>query len=313
MQFVKFVKNETIKIWAKKSAWVMLAFVLLVVALFLGLNKYFNIDQSTPELREEANKDWLLEYKAQLNVPNISEEDKQYYNEQILMTEYRIANDLPVEDNMSFYDVLDLVLEVILSLVGIFTMVIAASIVSNEFGTGTIKMLLTRPVARWKILLSKLVASLLYGATLFVVTTIIAMIAMYFLFTGDVTLSVVNGQVVEQAVETHYVQTILLNAASIFMTILFAFMLGSIFGSSTLAVSLSLGLLFMGSTVTMFIAKYNFAKYIWFANDLTQFGPNMMPIIPGLTFNFALVINIIYAMIFLAVSFTYFIRRDVTA
>ncbi len=153
---------------AKKS-WIMFVIVLLAVAALLGLNKYFDIDQSTPELRQEANNEWLTEYKELQNSPGFLEEDIQYFNEQILMTEYRIANDLPAADTVMFQDVVNQLLMLILTLVGIFTMVIAASIVSNEFGTGTIKMLLTRPVARWKILLSKLVASLLYGATIFAI------------------------------------------------------------------------------------------------------------------------------------------------
>ena len=312
---MRFVKNEWIKIWAQKNAWIMMILVLLGVVALLGISKYFAVDQSTPELRQEENNKRLAEYNAQLNFPGLAEQDIQYINEEILMTEYRIANDLPTVDATTFHQVVDLLLSFILTVVGIFTMVIAASIVSNEFGTGTIKMLLTRPVARWKILLSKLVASLLYGVALFAVSVVVALIGSFILFnTGEaITLSVVNGQVVEQIVETHFVQNILLNAASIFMTTIFAFMLGTIFGSSTLAVSLSLVILLMGSAITMFIARYDFAKCIWFANDLTQFQPGMMAIIPDLTLNFAIVVNIVYAIIFLAVSFTYFIRRDVTA
>lgn len=312
---MQYVKNEWIKIWSQKNAWIMLVLVLLVVVAVLGLNKYFAPDQSTPELRKEANSEWIAEYQAQLNTPGMYDEDIQLLEEQILMTEYRIANDLPAIDTVTFHDVLAPMLTVILMLVGIFTMVIAASIVSNEFGTGTIKMLLTRPVARWKVLLSKLVATLLYGTAIFTVSVLVALVGSIILFNNAeaITLSVVNGTVVEQIVETHYVQTILLNAASIFMTVLFAFMLGTIFGSSTLAVSLSLGLLFMGTTITMFLARYEFAKYIWFANDLTQFDTGVMPIIADISLNFAIVVNIVYAVIFLVVSFMYFTRRDVTA
>lgn len=312
---MRYVKNEWIKIWAQKNAWIMLIIVLLAVGALLGLNKYLAPDQSTPELRQESNNNYLVQFEELKNIPGMTEEDIQYYDEQILLTEYRIANDLPAQDAFMFHEVVDMLLTVSLMLVGVFTMVIAASIVSNEFGTGTIKMLLTRPVDRWKILLSKLVATLLYGATLFAVSVAVAIVGSLVLFnTGDaITLSVINGQVVEEIVETHYVQTIVLNAASIFMTILFAFMLGTIFGSSTLAVSISLVLLLMGSAITMFIAKYDFARYIWFANDLAQFEPGMMPMIEDLTLNFAIVVNIIYAIIFLAISFTYFTRRDVTA
>ncbi|RKJ16679.1 ABC transporter permease, partial [Butyricicoccus sp. 1XD8-22] len=203
------------------------------------------------------------------------EEDIQYFNEEILMTEYRIAHDLPAVDATMFQDVVNQLLNFILMLVGIFTMVIAASIVSNEFGTGTIKMLLTRPAARWKILLSKLVASCLYGAAIFVSSIAVGILVSFFLFNTDpvALLSVVDGQVVAQTLETNYAQTILLTSVSMFMTILFAFMLGTLFSSSTLAVSLSLILLFMGTTITVFLAKYDFAKFIWFANDLTQFLP----------------------------------------
>nr|WP_106780748.1 ABC transporter permease [Lysinibacillus timonensis] len=312
---MQYVKNEWIKIWSQKNAWIMLVLVLMAVIALLGLNKYFAPDQSTPELRKEANNEWIAEYQAQLNIPGMMEEDIQSIEEEILMAEYRLANDLPSIDAVMFDDVVDPLLTIVLMLVGIFTMVIAASIVSNEFGTGTIKMLLTRPAARWKILLSKLVATLLYGAALFTAGVTVAILGSFILFNTDqaITLSVVNGSVIEQVVETHYVQTILLNAASIFMTILFAFMLGTIFGSSTLAVSLSLGILFMGTTMTMLLSRYEFAKYIWFANDLSQFEPGMMPIIEDLTLTFAIAVNVVYAIIFLAVSFTYFTRRDITA
>lgn len=312
---MRFVKNEWIKIWAQKNSWIMVLIVIFGIVGLLGLNKYFDIDQSTSELRQEANNKSLIQYKELQNSQGLSEEDVQYFNEQILITEYRIANDLPAEGAVMFHDVVNQLLIFILMIVGVITMVIAASTVSNEFGTGTIKMLLTRPAARWKILLSKLIASLLYGATIFILGTAVGITASFILFNTDsvISLSVINGQVVEQIVETHYMEKIILNSASIFMTILFAFMLGTIFNSSTLAVSVSLVLLLLGSAITMFIAKYDFARYIWFANDLSQFEPGMMPIIEGLTLNFAIVVNIIYAIIFLAVSFTYFTRRDVTA
>ncbi|BDH62818.1 hypothetical protein MTP04_29480 [Lysinibacillus sp. PLM2] len=312
---MQYVKNEWIKIWAQKNAWIMFAIVLLGVAALLGANKYFEIDQSTPELRKEVNNEWIAHYEEVLNSPGIAEEDIQYYNEEILMTEYRIAHDLPAVDATLFQDVVNQLLNFILIIVGIFTMVISASIVSNEFGTGTIKMLLTRPAVRWKILLSKLVASCLYGAAIFVSSIAVGILISFFLFNTDpvTILSVVDGQVIEQTLETNYAQTILLNSASMFMTILFAFMLGTLFSSSTLAVSLSLILLFMGTTITVFLAQYDFAKFIWFANDLTQFLPGTSPIIPDLSLNFAIVVNIVYAIIFLAVSFTYFTRRDVTA
>lgn len=312
---MQYVKNEWIKTWAQKNAWIMCAILVVLIVFVAGMNKYYDVDSSTKEARVEANEKWISHYKEMLAIPELAYEDKQYYNEELMMTEYRIANDLPAMDAMTFTEHMDLSLTLTIMMTSIFTVVIAAGIVSSEFGTGTIKMLLTRPVARWKILLSKLVTSILYGVTLFLVGIAVALIIGIALFGTDhaFVLSVVDGQVIQQAVENTFVEMIFYSFASMVMTILFAFMIGTIFGSSTLAVSLSLFILLMGSTATMFISQYDFAKYIWFANDLSYYAPGSMPMIEGLTFTFSLIVNIVYAVIFLAITFGYFMRRDVTA
>ena len=312
---MRFVRNEWMKIWAQKSAWIMMGLVILAVVGLLGLNKYFSVDQSTPEQRLEQNEKDLALNQKYLDSPDTFEEDKYMYSEEILKIEYRIANDLPAAKAIMSTEMINILMTVILTLVGIFTMVTAASIVSNEFGTGTIKMLLTRPASRWKILLSKLIATLLYGLAIFAVSSLVAIIGSYLLFnSGEAfNLYVVEGQVVKEVIETNLLKMIVLNLASNFMTILFAFMLGTLFGSSTLAVSLSLIILFAGSIITVFLLDYDFTKFIWIANDLAQFTDESAVLIPDLTLGFAIVVNIVYAIIFLGVSFIYFMRRDVTA
>lgn len=312
---MRFVKNEWIKIWSQKNAWIMTIILVALIALVAGMNKYYDVDSSTKEARVEANEKWITHYNEMLALPELGSEEKQYYSEELMMTEYRIANDLPAMDAMTFSEHMNLSLTLTIMVTSIFTVVIAAGIVSSEFGTGTIKMLLTRPVARWKILLSKLVTSILYGVTLFLVGIAFALIIGVALFSADnaFVLSVVNGQVIQQAVENTFIEMILYSLGSMIMTILFAFMIGTIFGSSTLAVSLSLFILLMGSTATMFISKYEFAKYIWFANDLSYYAPGSMPMIEGLTLSFSIGVNIVYAIIFLGITFGYFMKRDITA
>ena len=312
---MQYVKNEWIKMWSQKNAWIMLGLVLALLAFVTGMNKYYSVDSATKEDRIEANEKWLSHYNDMLNREGLTDEDKQYYNDEIAMTEYRIAQDLPSFDAMNFSEHMEMSMTLTIVMVGIFAVVIAAGIVSSEFGTGTIKMLLTRPVARWKILLSKLVTTILYGITLMASGLIFAYILGIVLFNTDptVSVSIVNGQVMEQTVKIPYMEMLLYSAGSTLMTILFAFMIGTIFGSSTLAVSLSLFILLMGSTATMFIAQYDFAKYVWFANDLSFYAPGSTPLIEGLTFTFSLIVNIVYAIVFLAITFIYFIKRDVTA
>lgn len=312
---MQYIKNEWIKMWSQKNTWIMLVILIGLVALVAGINKYYDEPSGTTEQRQQANEKMLANYNTMLAGEDLDAEGKQYYQEEVSKIEYRIANDLPSSESMSFSEHMDFSISLSIMMLSIFTVVIAAGIVSSEFGTGTIKMLLTRPVARWKILLSKLIASILYGLTLLVTSLAFSAILGFILFGTDSTvmLSVVDNQIIAETMENTYVETILYSLASMIMTIVFAFMIGSLFGSSTLAVSLSLFILLMGQTATMFIAHYDFAKYIWFANDLSQFAPGSSPIISDLTFTFSLIVNIVYAIIFLAITFLYFIKRDVTA
>ncbi|AMO85268.1 ABC-type transport system involved in multi-copper enzyme maturation, permease component [Solibacillus isronensis B3W22] len=312
---MQYVKNEWIKMWSQKNAWIMCGLLIVLIVFVAGMNKYYDVDSSTKEARIAANEEMMAYPKEMLASEDITPEDEQYFKEEIAMAEYRIANDLPAANAMTFTEHMDLSLSLTIMVTGIFTVVIAAGIVSSEFGTGTIKMLLTRPVSRWKILLSKLVASILYGIVLFAAGIVVALIIGIALFGTDssIALSIVDGQIVQDTVKNTFIETTLYSLGSTIMTIIFAFMIGTIFGSSTLAVSLSLFILLMGSTATMFIAQYDFAKYIWFANDLSYYAPGSMPMIEGLTFTFSLVVNIVYAVIFLAITFGYFMKRDVTA
>ena len=311
---MRFVKNEWIKIWSQRSSWIMLGLLIVGLIGMLGLNKYFTDASGTQEERRAANEETITFYEEQL----ANETDEAYKAEleqSIALAQYRIDNDLPSEDTMTAMEGIDFTLSFSIVIVGIFTMVIGASIVSNEFGTGTIKMLLTRPAARWKILLSKLVATLLYGVALLIAGLAVGTITSFILYNSSAPIQIImeNGQIVEKAIEFNFAEQLALNAASTFMVVIFAFMLGTLFSSSTLAVSLALGIMFFGSMITMYLSNYEFAKYIWLSNDLAQFVGEGTPIISDITFSFAVIVNIVYAIIFLAVTFIYFIRRDITA
>lgn len=271
---MQYIKNEWIKIWSQKSTWIMLIILLGLVSIVAGISKYFDVDSSTKEVRLQENEKLLNQYNEWLSEEGIAEEDKLYYNEEIAKLQYRIDNDLPSPDTVTFTEQMELSITISVALISIFAIVVAAGIISSEFSSGTIKMLLTRPVARWKILLSKLATTILFSLALLAVSLAFSALLDVLLFGTEkaVTLSILDGQVVAQEVENTYLENIPFSFASLLMTIIFAFMIGSLFSSSTLAVSLSLFILLMGQTATLFISQYNFAKYIWFANDIGQFG-----------------------------------------
>jgi ABC-2 type transport system permease protein len=191
-------------------------------------------------------------------------------------------------------------------IVFVFSIVIAAEIVAGEFTWGTIKLLLIRPATRSKILLSKYIASILFLlfmlAFLYVITAIVGLI--FFGNSADASnLSMLS------ILKSYGFQTI-----DLFMSLTFAFMISTVFRSSMLAIALSFIITFVSGTVMAVLAqfKYNWAKYILFANtDLSQYTGERKPIIEGMTLGFSITTLIVYYIIFVGLAWTLFRKRDV--
>jgi len=63
----------------------------------------------------------------------------------------------------------------------------------------------------------------------------------------------------------------------------------------------------------MFLSRYDVVKYIWLTHsDLTQYEKGIL-MVPDMTMPFSLTVLAIYAVIFLVISYTSFMKRDVTA
>jgi ABC-2 type transport system permease protein len=93
-----------------------------------------------------------------------------------------------------------------------------------------------------------------------------------------------------------------------------AFMISAVFRNSSLAIGLSLFLMFMGGQVTRLISmKFDWAKYSLFANtDLLQYFEGV-PMVQGMTLGFSIMMIFIYFLFFQALAFYVFKKRDVAA
>ncbi|MCY9089068.1 ABC transporter permease, partial [Bacillus inaquosorum] len=91
-----------------------------------------------------------------------------------------------------------------------------------------------------------------------------------------------------------------------------AFMLSAVFRNSSLAVGFSIFLLVAGTTATAFIAaKFDWAKYILFANvNLLQYVEGT-PLVEGMTMTFSVVMLAVYFVVFLLLAFGIFMKRDI--
>ena len=308
---LKLIQNEWIKLWQKKGTWVMVIILALAIVGLSSINKLADqFDDS--DWIEEMQTD-LVKIEEQLASPDLTEEEiedlefeRDDLQESIAMS---IEYNQPTTREGMIVDTYDM-----MSLVTLLTVIAAAGIVATEFSQGTIKMLLSRPVKRWKILMSKYLTVLLFGLLLAVITYVLSIASAFILFPSAEGDSILWGEtdLAVTAVWGKSLYMMLLGFVNVIMISTFAFMLGSVFRSTSLAIGVSLFLHFTGTIIVVLLEKFAVAKYILFANGLTQYETGYK-LLESNTMSFSIVILVVYAVVFLAISFTTFIKRDITA
>ncbi|MBC2206960.1 ABC transporter permease subunit [Listeria booriae] len=216
-------------------------------------------------------------------------------------------------------------------LVALFSIVIASSVVASEFSFGTIKLLLIRPYKRWEILLSKYIVVMLYAVILALFTLLIT-----YLISGVLTSFGSLTQDVSDIIPTYSENGDILNTGltainalstqlgfflvELIFSMSIAFMVSSLLRSQALAVGIGLFLLFINSIaggITLMLAeKFEWFKYI-FVTPLYYINMNSnamgnMEINSGLSTGLAIGILAVYYIVFMALSFVFFQKRDVS-
>jgi len=329
-KLLKLLQNEWMKLWHKKGTWVMVALLVVITAGMMGLTKWIDT-QRTDSMNQVGNAsvavsvgeqtDWkasvegeLAGVRAQLEDTSLTKSERKELEGEEKVLDYRLANSIEPLDQFS-REAMVMDPSGISGTVLLLAVIVAAGIVAAEFSQGTVKMLLTRPVKRWKILTSKFIAVNLFGVLLMLIGYIVLVALAFILFkSGDGQYLVWNGkEVVEGSIWGKSFYMLLLSFGSVFVTSAFAFTIGSVFRSSSLAIGLSLFIYFMGSTVTMLLSRYEVAKYILFTHmDLTQYETGYQ-MVEGISLPFSLAVLAVYVIVFLVISYTTFVQRDVKA
>lgn len=312
---LKLIQNEWMKLWRKKSTWVMLILLTIFVIGFGGLDKWLSTKDANEEVSwQEVQENTRADLQMNLDSGELSAESEENVRNELQIIEYRLDNNVaPLEENSAQQYILTSYS--FLSIISMFAIVVAAGIVSSEFSTGTIKMLLTRPVKRWKILTSKLATVILFGIFMSAITLALSVITGFVFFGWDdgSYLQVASGKVVEASIWSYSLYMYLLSFSDILMTALLAFMLGAVFRSSSLAVGLTLFLSLAGGVIVLFLSKYEIVKYLVITHsDLTQYETGDI-YVEGITMSFSLAVLAVYIVVFTIISFLSFVKRDVTA
>ncbi|MEH7418541.1 ABC transporter permease [Neobacillus drentensis] len=315
---VNLIKNEWMKIFKRPGTMVMISILVLTLAVVAFVIKAQNNNMDVQQdknwqqiLQEENNALKQQMSKSQTDV------EKQYFKKEIAINDYRIKHDIPPKEKYSVWSFVKDSSQLIM-LAGVFIIIIAAGIVASEFNWGTIKLLLIRPINRTKILFSKYVTVLLFAllmlAIMFIFSSMLGAILFGMPEKAVPYLNYYNGRVTEQNMVVHLLVYYGLSSIDMIMLVTMAFMISAVFRNSSLAIGLSLFLLFTGGQFTALLAmKFDWAKYVLFANtDLIQYFEGT-PLVEGMTIPFSIIMLVIYFALFQFLAFYVFQKRDVAA
>lgn len=312
------VMNENMKIYRRPRTWVMLGIVLAILLASVVINKIYERPSPDEGDYRQRLEQRITSMEAQLNDSTLDADQQyaKYLKETVMVSKYALEHNYDTEKQTLWSTVM--FSSNLITLLSIFTIVIAADIVAGEFAGGTIKLLLIRPVRRWKILLSKYLSTLLFavfGLVLMLVSAMIIGMVAYGVDGFSIPfLAVKDGMVVERSMFAQGLVNYGYECVSLVMMVTFAFMISSAFRSSSMAIGLSLGLMFLGNMITAVLQRYDWIKYFLFANlNLRQYTAGGKPVVEGMTMGFSIVMLILYFAAFAAVAWSLFTKRDVTA
>ncbi|MBA2870537.1 ABC-2 type transport system permease protein [Anoxybacillus calidus] len=324
---INLVYNEMIKIVRKRRLLIIAAIIVVLVALFT----YAQMKRVQSLQEQLGTTDWrsqlqqqIIDTQNRLNSSGLSEEWRKFLQIRLQQQQYYLDHDInpsapgaPTFMRMFAENSIDL-------FIPLMVMVIAADLVSSEASGGTIKLLLTRPVKRWKILLSKYIAMILSVSFILLSLGVISYFisGVVFGFAGW-TMPLLTGFSVQgEELDTTNVHILsqwkyllmefgLVWFVSIIVGTL-TFMLSVLMKSTAAVMGIMLAALISGTILSNMVSSWESAKYLFMVNlRLTDYVSGMAPPIDGMTLGFSMTVLAVWGLVALMISFLVFTKRDV--
>ncbi|MFC5403741.1 ABC transporter permease [Cohnella soli] len=320
------IENETIKVWKKKRFAVVVLILLILIPVFVYAQ--MKIAQNTAK---KYNTDWRAELQSRitdntnaLSSERIPEEWKKWRKALVQQLQYYLDHDInpqtpnAVTFTRSFMD------NAVSLFIPLMVLAVASDLVSSERSTGTIKMLLTRPVRRWRILFSKLATLMLYVSLI-----VIATVALSYLISGmafgyrgwgePVFVGFrVNGADVDTA-NVHAVSQgvyLLMQAGlvwfSAIVVAIIALMVSVLVRSTAASFVTMMATIIAGTILANMASSWKTAKYLFNVNlEISSYLRGTPPPVEGMTLGFSLAVLGIWGIASLVVSFAVFTKQDI--
>lgn len=270
------------------------------------IEEYTNSFQTVQSLKNKANKtkEEEQEYKLALKQMNTSK--------------FYIENNINIKNEYDGRYILTNLMKEYGMFILIFSVIVAGTIVSNEFQKGTIKLLLTRPFSRNKILLSKYIVSIL-SIIIFIILFALLQYVIGGLISGFDVFNIpvieydfnANNVIVMSAWEYLLIDILTVLPMYILLSTL-AFSLSTLIMNSAIAIAIPILGNAISGLINIFMEKLKILKYFVTANwDLSVYLFGGQGLVEGLNFWLSLAICVIYLVTMLVITFVVFNKRDI--
>lgn len=323
---VPLVQNETIKMIRKKRFYVIILVLLVLVPMFVYAQM-----KVAERNKDKFGSDWrrsvqqaITDNQNSLGSDRVPEEWKKYRQVYIQQMKYYLDHNVNPQQPGGVSFTVQFMDNASSLFIPLLIMGLASDIVSSERTTGTIKMLLTKPVRRWKVLLSKLLTLFMFVSLTLLASLVICygLSGLFFgyegfdlpVFTGFQTL---GGNVdlsgVHAVPQWLYLcmQMGLVWYVSLVVALL-AFMISVLVRSTAASIVIMMAALIAGTILTNMASAWQSAKYLFMVNlEITDYISGTPAPIEGMTLGFSLLVLAIWGLFALVVSFAVFTKQDI--
>ncbi|MCQ6279162.1 ABC transporter permease [Bacillus sp. EB600] len=323
----KLIENEMMKLIAKKRL-VVIALIIGVLVILFTYAQYKTVQTQREKL---GTSDWrtilqqqIIDTQNRLSSSRISAEWKKQLQISLQQQQYYLNHNInPSEPGAPTF--VRMFLENSIDLfIPLMVMVIASDLVSSEHSLGSIKLLLTRPVRRWRVLLSKYITLCLAISLIVFISGVLAYVlsGVVFGYKGWQAPILTGFSVNESGLNTAAVklldtwQYLLMDFGLVWFVAIvvgtLSFMLSVLIRSTAAGMGVMLAALISGAILSNMVSSWHSAKYFFMVNlRLTDYLKGTAPPIEGMTLSFSLIDLLVWWAAALFVAFLFFTKKDV--
>ncbi len=257
------------------------------------------------------------------NFDNLEYEEKLEYNkslEEKELSRYIIENKQDINKTNDTRGILKNFFSEYGLFIIVIVVMIAGTIVSEEFNKGTVKLLLIKPYSRTKILLSKYITILVMTVFAIAIILLMELIVGGIVFGYDsLSIPVVEYNFNTSQLEILNIFTyvgieILTQLPMIILLATLAFALSTIFTNSALAITISLLGFMSPSIINALVIQYkvDFMRFFVTMNwDLSEYLFGKLPSMQGMTLGFSIIMCLIYLFAMIIPTFIIFKKKNI--